>query len=113
MPPFGFIGPAYASASPLVAAEQLINFRPQKVESPNARTPFVLLGTSGIAVFATLAAGLPSVRGEWTGNGRAFAVAGTHFYEVNALGGVTDYGGNSTANNNIADDGLPATIVAG
>jgi hypothetical protein len=110
---FGFVGPAYASASPLVAAEQLINFRPQKVESPNARTAFLLLPTSGVSVFANLATGLPSVRGEWTGNGRAFAVAGTHFYEVNALGGVTDYGGAATANNNIADDGLPATIVAG
>lgn len=108
---FGFVGPAYASASPLVAAEQLINWRPQKVESPNARTGFLLLPTSGLSLFANLANGLPSVRGEWTGNGRAFAVAGTHLYELNALGGVTDYGGAGTANNNIVNDGLPATLV--
>jgi hypothetical protein len=110
---FGFVGPAYLSASPLAAAEQLINWRPQKVESPNARTAYLLLPSSGLSLFATLAAGLPSVRGEWTGNGRAFCVAGTHLYELNALGGVTDYGGTGTANNNIVDDGLPATIVAG
>lgn len=110
---FGFVGPAYASASPLVAAEQLINWRPQKVESPNARTGYVLLPTSGLSLFVNLAAGLPSVRGEWTGNGRAFTIAGTHLYEVNALGGRTDYGGAGTANNNIVDDGLPASIVAG
>jgi hypothetical protein len=109
---FGFVGPAYASASPLVAAEQLINWRPQKVESPNARTQFVLLPSSGLVVFANLGA-LPSTRGEWTGNGRAFAVAGTHLFELNVLGGVTDYGGAGTANNQIVDDGLPATIVAG
>ena len=110
---FGFVGPSYPFASPLVAAEQLINWRPIKAESPNARTAYALLPTSGLVVFATLASNLPSVRGEWTGNGRAFAVAGTHLYEMNVLGGVTDYGGAGTANNLIADDGLPATIVAG
>jgi hypothetical protein len=110
---FGFVGPAYLFASPLVAAEQLINWRPIKAESPNARTQFALLPTSGLSLFATLKAGLPSVRGEWTGNGRAFCVAGTHLFELNALGGVADYGDNSVPNNNIEDDGLPATMVAG
>jgi len=110
---FGFVGPAYQSASPLVAAEQLINWRPQKVESPNARTAYLLLPTSGLVLFARLAAGLSSVRGEWTGNGRAFAVAGTHLYELRESGAVVDYGGAGTAYNQIVDDGQPATMVAG
>lgn len=110
---FGFVGPAYALASPLAAAEVLINFRPMRTESPNARTSYLLLGTSGMLLYAALGAGLPSVRGIETFNGRTFAVAGTHLYEVTVGGGVIDYGSNVVANNNIQDDGLPATMVAG
>jgi hypothetical protein len=110
---FGFVGPAYQSPSPLADCEALINWRPQKVESPNARTPYVLLPTGGLSKFCTLAPNLPSTRGEGTFNGRSFFVAGTHLFEVNANGDVTDYGDASTADNNIVDDGLPATMVAG
>jgi len=114
---FGFVGPAYASPSPLADAEALINWRPQKVESPNARTAYILLPTPGLLLFANLSAAvgvqLPSVRGLYTTQGRTFAVAGTHLVELTANGGVTDYGDNTHANNNILDDGLPATMVAG
>src|SRR5208337_2766685 len=109
---FGFVGPAYASPSPLADAEALINWRPQKVESPNARVAYLLLPTSGLALFATLAPGLPSVRGLYTVSGRLFAVAGAHLFELTAAGGVTDYGGAATPNNNILDDGLPATMTS-
>jgi hypothetical protein len=109
---FGFVGPAYASPSPFADNEALINWRPQKVESPNARTGFILLRTSGLSLFATLKAGLPSVRGSYTTQGRTFKIAGTHLFELSAVGGVTDYGDNTTPNNNILDDGLPATMVA-
>jgi len=107
---FGFVGPAYASPSPLADAEALINWFPQKTESPNARTAYLLLPTSGLSVFATM--GGPSVRGIYPTSGRLFAVSGTHLYELSATGNVIDYGGAGTANNNMIDDGLPATMTA-
>lgn len=114
---FGFIGPAYTTPSPLGDAEQLINWKVMKLESPGARTPYLLLRTPGLAVFADLGknivGGLPSVRGEQTISGRSFSVAGTHLFELNADGTFTDYGGTGTANNNIVDDGLPVTMVGG
>lgn len=110
---FGFVGPAYQSPSPLGANEQLINWKVQRVESPNARVPYILLPTPGLSLFATLKTGLPSTRGADTFSGRTFAVAGTHLFEVTNTGAVTDYGDNTTTNNNIIDDGLPVTMVAG
>lgn len=108
---FGFVGPAYASPSPLADNEVLINWRPQKVESPNARTPFILLPTSGLLLFQNLGANLGGVRGSYTTQGRTFKIAGTHLFELTA-GGFIDRGGNpGTANNNILNDGLPATMV--
>lgn len=109
---FGFVGPNYQSPSPLADNEQLINWFPEKTESPNARTAFLLLPTSGLLLFATLKAGLPSVRCIYPISGRCFAVSGTHLFEVNALGNVTDYGDATVLNNNIVDDGLPATMTS-
>jgi len=110
------VGPNYQSASPLADAEALINWRPQKVESPNARVAYQLLPTSGLSLFVNLSqvagAALPSVRGFCTTQGRTFAVSGTHLFEITA-GDAVDYGGTGTTNNNIVDDGLPATMVAG
>lgn len=108
---FGLIGPDYSLASPLADAEKLINWRPMKVESPNARVPFLLVPTGGLKVFANLG-NVPSVRGFYPISGRLFAVAGTHLFELNANGAVTDYGGAGTANNDMIDDGLPATMTS-
>jgi hypothetical protein len=108
---FGFVGPAYASPSPLAANEQLINWYPQKIESPNARVPFILLPTSGLSLFANLGNYPTGVRGSGTFNGRTFKVAGTHLIEL-TTNGVTDFGGFG-GNNNIVDDGLPVTMVCG
>jgi hypothetical protein len=88
-----------------------VNFYPEQVESPNARTAWALLPTSGLSLIANLGAGLPSVRGFCTVSSRTFAVAGTHLLELTGSG-VTDYGA-AGGNNNIVDDGLPATLVAG
>lgn len=110
---FGFVGPSYASPSPLADAEALINWRPQQVESPNSRTPFVLLPTAGLSLFANLGNFSTGVRGSGTFGGRMFKVAGTHLFELDAAGNVTDHGDNTTANNNMIDDGLPATMVVG
>jgi hypothetical protein len=108
---FGFVGSSYASPLSLASAESLINWRVQKVESPNARVPFILLPTSGLSLFANLG-NFPSVRGEYPISGRHFVIAGTHLFEISANGAVTDYGGAGTANNNILDDGLPATMTS-
>lgn len=112
---FGFCGPAYAAPSPLSDAEALINWYPEQNESPNARTPYLLVPTPGLSLFANLSAvagvNFPSVRGLETFQGRTFAVAGTHLLELTASTTV-DYGG-SGGNNNMVDDGLPATMVCG
>lgn len=111
---FGFVGGSYAAQSPLTAAMRSINFYPEQVEDPASRTAWVLLPTPGLKLFCTLSVTAPSVRGRCTVSGRTFFVAGTHLYEVNGIGGVSDYGGNpGTPNNNIVDDGLPCTIIAG
>lgn len=112
---FGFVGPNYQSASPLADAEALINWRVQRVESPNARTPFVLLRTPGTQVFVNLGNFPDGVRAINTFNGRTFAVAGSHLFEIPGVGiPAIDYGaGGITPNNNISDDGLPVTMVTG
>jgi hypothetical protein len=110
---FGFVGPAYQSQSPLADNEQLINWYPEQIESPNSRTQWALYPTPGLAVFAALGNFPTGVRGSYTTQGRTFKVAGTHLFELTPAG-VTDYGGNpGTANNNMLDDGLPAVMVAG
>jgi len=109
---FGFVGPAYASPTPLADAEALVNWRAQKVESPNSRTGLILLPTSGLSLFTNLGNFPTGVRGSYTTSGRTFKVAGTHLFEITANGGNIDYGG-AGGNNNIFDDGLPATMVAG
>lgn len=112
---FGFVGPAYASQSPLADAEALINWYPEQMESPNSRTQWALYPTPGLAVYVTNsnAAVFPNVRGLYTINNRTFAVSGTHLVEITSGPGAIDYGGSSTAHNNIVDDGNPATMVAG
>ena len=113
---FGFVGPHYQAPSLLGDAEALINWRPIRNESPNARTPWLLVPTSGLSLFANLSAAagvaLPSERGAGTFSGRTFFVSGTHLFELSGGGLVTDYGA-AGGNNNIIDDGLPVTMCAG
>lgn len=111
---FGFVGPAYASQTPLAAAEVLINWYPEQIESPNSRTAFALMPDPGLSLFASFGnkATFPNVRGLYTINNRTFAVSGTHLLEVTGQNAFTDYGA-AGGNNNIVDDGLPATMVAG
>lgn len=111
---FGFVGPAYASQSPLADAEALINWYVEQIESPNARTAFALFPSPGLSLFASFGSkvNFPSVRGSYTINSRTFKVSGTHLLELLGSGGFTDYGA-AGGNNNIVDDGLPATMVAG
>lgn len=96
MPKFGFIGPAYTGRTKIVAAEQCVNLYPEKIETAEAKTNLVLIGTPGLSVFANLAA-LPAgigVRGIWRDpfTGRVFAVASNVFYELASNGVVTARG---------------------
>ncbi len=109
---FGFCGPSSQVQSPLVNAEFTQNWYLEQSESPNARTQWALYRTPGVTRFAQLLPGLPSTRGELITGGRAFAVAGTHLFELTGAGVVTDYGGFG-GNNFMVDDGLPVTMVAG
>lgn len=110
---FGFCGGDDQSQSPLANTEKAINFFYEATESPNARTGGMLIGTAGLSLLGTPAGNLPSERGFCTVSGRTFSIAGTHLLEWTS-NGITDYGGNpGTANNNILDDGLPATMVGG
>jgi hypothetical protein len=111
---FGFCNSGnYTSQNPLMDAEQLFNWYNEQVESPGGRTQFGLMPAPGLKFFCLLAPNLPSTRGACTVNGRTFWVAGTHLFETLANAAVADYGPASAPNNNIIDDGLPVTMVAG
>ena len=82
------------------------------ISSPNSRKKFALLPTPGLKFFANLGQFNDGVRGSYTTQGRVFKVAGTHLFELFANGGVMDYGA-AGGNNNMIDDGLTVTMVAG
>lgn len=75
-----FVGPTYASWSRNVASERSVNLYPEIVEVSGEKTRVVFYGTPGITTFATLPTS--PVRGLWAGEGRLFAAAGDHFYEI-------------------------------
>lgn len=108
---FDFCGGSYQSESPLADSQLTDNWYPEQMENPGSRVATALYPTPGLLLFCTLPG--PSVRGSFTINGRTFKVSGTHLCELRDDGSFTDYGGSGTANNNILDDGLPATLVAG
>ena len=121
---FGFCGGNYQSQSALVDAQTSINWYPEQSENPNSRVSWALYPTYGLGLFCTLptdandTGSTKAVRGSYTINGRTFKVYGTHLFEILSGATFTDYGGNhgitgGAANNNIVDDGLAVTMVAG
>ena len=104
---FRFCNGTYLAASTVVDAERAVNLYPE-INPPSAKSPVALIGRPGLADFCTLPTS--PLRALGAGNGRLFAVAGTHFYEVNPTTGavITDYGSmaGSTAT-------TPARIVFG
>lgn len=88
--PFGFCGPTYVAASPVLNAERTINMFPEP-GIQTSKSPMSLIGRPGLSNFMTLPQS--PARALWAGNARMFAVGGTHFYELNPNGTVnTDYG---------------------
>lgn len=90
LPDFGFCGPTYQAESQVLDAQRCINLYPEPGYK-TSKSGMALIGTPGLNGFMTLPTS--PVRGLWAGNNRLFACAGTHVYEVSALGAViTDYG---------------------
>jgi hypothetical protein len=73
-------GPAYTSQSPIVDAEDLVNWTVEASESPNATSAFALYPTPGLKKRAELPES--PFRGEIYANGRLFVVGGKRFCEV-------------------------------
>lgn len=92
VPDFSFCGGTYQVVSPVIDCQRAINLYPE-TELSDSKHQTALIGTPG---FANVGAALSgnSVRGLWPGNGRLFACAGSHCYEVNPSSGavITDYG---------------------
>src|ERR1700744_5697280 len=111
---FGFVGASYTTQSSAVADEECINWFAETNESGafigsqayggrEAGSLKSYFGTPGLSVFSTLPAG--PVRGTFTQNGRAFAVADDQLVEVMADGSFVPRG-------TVATDSNPASICA-
>lgn len=106
----GICGPAYTLQSPNACAEELINMYLERNENPltQQKSPFHLLPTPGLSLFATVsggAGGRQIAAVDVGGTKRLFAVVNRRFVEIAANGTVTERG-------TVADDGLPAHIAA-
>lgn len=98
----GFLGPTYVSSSSM-SRERCINWFLEKNESPNAPTPYAMLPSPGVSVFASVSQA--PIRGMFAQLGRAFFVAGFALYELFSNGTTIQRG---TVNN----DGKPVTFNA-
>jgi hypothetical protein len=89
---FPFCGPSYQAASVTVDCQRSINCYPEAAQEPGAKTPVALIGRPGLTLYGTLPFG--PVRALYAGNGRLFAVGGTHVYEINpaTYSVITDFG---------------------
>lgn len=96
----GFIGPAYQSSSYMADSETLINLYPEKNESPNAPTPYVLLPTPGFTELDEVAEG-PG-RGSISIGALEYFVSGFRLYERSGM--------TITARGTVASDTNPATL---
>lgn len=97
----GFAGPSNTLASVNADAEDLINLFIESTPPGSGKVPKYLRATPGIRPFATGPEG--TIRGEFSQDGRAFAVSGGRFIELDENGTGTDYG-------SVLDDGLPASM---
>lgn len=78
---FNFCGPSYQAASVTVDCQRSVNLYPETAQEPGAKTPVALIGRPGLTLYGTLPTS--PVRALYAGNGRLFAVGGTHVYEIN------------------------------
>lgn len=98
----GFIGGSYTSLSPIALNERTVNFYLQQVPGPkHQHALYPWPGVSELGVHATDAVG----RAIFEENGRAFAVIGETFVEIDAAGVMTDRG-------TVLEDGSAACITS-
>ena len=86
----GIIGGSYTSQSPNADDEAAINFYPEVIEG-QGKSAVVLYPTPGTLGFFNAGADTPG-RGDFTTQGRSFAVMGSQFYEIHSDGSGTKYG---------------------
>jgi hypothetical protein len=101
---FAFVGPSYSSQSLNADCQRCLNWYPEAIESGQGKGPMALYPREGLVLFSQLPTG--PVRGEYTVNGRTFAVGGGVLYEVLA-------NGTPNALTAVVDDGLPVYFAAG
>lgn len=100
---FGFVGPTYQSQSVNSDAQRCVNWYVENNESGDGKSARVLYPTPGLSVFSNNPGA--QVRGEWTINGRTFAVIDAQLFEIPANGVAVPLG-------LVNDDGQPAAMVA-
>ena len=101
----GLIGPSYQSQSPVADCEMLMNWYPERLETPYGRNRAALYPTPGFTPFVGAAQGITDVgcRAGFAMNGRSFMVIGAGFYELFGNQTVTRWG-------SVTQDQYPATI---
>jgi hypothetical protein len=99
----GFVGPSYTARSPRAGIETSMNWFVERMESPGAKMPSVLLPTPGVEAFATLTDA--PVRGIFGQADRVFAVGGETLFEILEDGTVTNRGA-------VVSDSNPVTFAA-
>lgn len=94
----GWVGPSYQPQSPIGDAERTVNLYPEIIETENGVNRSILLSRWGLSATAFITLPTQPVRGLFYQDGRLFAVAGNHFYEITYNPGAgsaavfTDYG---------------------
>lgn len=99
-----FIGGAYQSRFPDLANEALINLYLETTQSSGAPKRAALLGTPGLRSLLTVTDA--SCRGQFSQDGRVWAVIGTTLYEVFPASAT------ATARGSVANDGHPVTFAS-
>lgn len=111
----GFIGGAYTAISTNFDAQRCVNLYPERSESGTSKTIAMLVGTPGLAVFATVPAGTV-VRGMINFNDvYAFIVVGQYVYRLDTLGDAVLTGtcDNATTPVSMATNGTTIFFVTG
>ena len=95
------LGSSYVTRSPNAADSRMVNLYPEIV--PEAGKEAVWLQRApGLTLLATLPQG--PVRGLWTFNGMAYAVAGEKLYEIDSDWSYVEKG-------TVSGTGLPPTLI--
>ena len=88
--PVSIAGGTYSDDTKPYSAQECINYLPEQAEVADTRSPAVLRGCPGMALFATVGAG--PIRGMRNVEGRLFVVSGPSLYLVNVDGSSSNLG---------------------